>query len=146
MHVVQTGGSDVFERLAPTREELTSAESAREEKREARELGDATFEPQRRAAASDVSSRMQSDLPPGSASSFDRLYSHQTHASRAAKVTLTRSHAADGTVRMVPDTAATRNDGAVGGGLGATTERRALAECTFAPKVRVCLRSPLPHE
>ena len=122
--VVQVGGSNVFERLAPTPKQLTSAKSAREEKREARELDGATFKPQRlAAAASDASRRMKSDPPPGLA-----------------------QHVA----RMVPVTATMRNDSATGGSLGATTEQRALAECTFAPKVRVCLRSSwrrdVPHE
>ena len=105
---------NVFERLAPTPEKLTSAESARKEKRETHELDGATFKPQRLAAANDVTRRVRSDLPPGSA-----------------------RHVA----RVVPGTAMMRNVGAAGGGLGATTRRRALAECTFAPKVRVaCVR------
>ena len=145
VNVVQIGGSNVFERLAPTREELTSAESAREEKREARELDGATFKPQRLTAASDVSRRMQSGSPPGEADAFDRLYNHQTHASRAAKVTLTQSQAADGARRMVPVTSTMmRNDGAAGGGLGATTERGR------APQDRGCLcsswRRDAPHK
>ena len=93
MHVVQIGGSNVFERLAPTPKELTSDKFAREEKREARELDGATFKPQRLFAASDVSHRMQSGLPLGS-----------------------DKHVA----RMVPITTTMRNDD--GGGLGATTE------------------------
>ena len=123
VHVVQVGGSNVFERLAPTPKQLTSAKSAREEQREARELDGATFKPQRLAAASDASRRMKSDPPPGLA-----------------------QHVA----RMVPVTATMRNDSATGGGLGAATGERALAECTFAPKVRVCLRSSwrrdVPHK
>ena len=130
VHVAQIGGSNVFERLTPTLEQLASAESAREGKREARKLDGATFKPQRLAAASDVSRHMQSDPPPGSAvaaarrsrtsaGSFERLYSHETQASRAAKVTLTQSQAADGTQRMAPVTAMTQRD----------------AECTFAPKL-----------
>ena len=102
VHVVQVGGSNVFERLAPTVEKLTSTKSAREEQRETRELDGATFKPQRLSAASDVSRRTQSDSPLG----LDK-------------------HVA----RMVPATATMRNDGAAGGGLGATTE------CTFAPKL-----------
>ena len=156
VHVIQIGGSDVFERLTPTREKLTSTKSAREEKREARELDGATFKPQRLTAASDVSRRMQSDPPPGSAvaaarrsrgsaGSSERLYRHETQASRAAKVTLTQSQAADGTQRMVPVTQRSeiRDQRTI------STEQRALAECTFAPKVRVCLRSSwrrdVPH-
>ena len=95
VHVVQVVGSNVFERLAPTVEKQTSVKSTREEKREARELDGATFTPQRLAAASDVSRRMQSDSPLG----LDK-------------------HVA----RMVPITTTMRNDGTAGGGLGATAE------------------------
>ena len=95
MYIVQVGGSSAFERLAPTREELTSAKSAREKKREARELDGMTFKPQRLAAANDATRRMRSDPPPGSA-----------------------KHVA----RMVPDTATTRNDGAADDGLGASDD------------------------
>ena len=96
MHVVQIGGSNVFKRLAPTPTDLTSAKSAREEKRETRELDGATFKPQRLSMdSSHVSRRVQSDPPLG----LDK-------------------HVA----RMVPATATMRNDGAAGGGLGVTTE------------------------
>ena len=84
---------------------------------------------QQLAAASDVSRHKQPDPPPGSAvaaarpsrasaGSFERLYSHQTHASRA-KAALTQSQAADGAQRVVPGTAMKSSD----------------AECTFAPKL-----------
>ena len=95
VHVLQVGGSSAFERLAPTREELTSAKSAREEKREARELDGMTFKPQLLAAANDATRRMQIDSPPGLA-----------------------KHVA----RMVPDIATIRYNGAAGGGLGASDE------------------------
>ena len=72
-HTVQVGGSSAFERLAPTREELTSAKSAREEKREARELDGMTFKPQRLSAANDATRRTQSDPPAGSAKHVDRM-------------------------------------------------------------------------
>ena len=72
-HIIQVGGSSAFERLAPTREELTSAKSAREEKREARELDGMTFKPQRLSAANDAARRMQSDPPAGSAKHVDRM-------------------------------------------------------------------------
>ena len=75
-------------------------------------------------AASDVTRHMQSDPPPGSAAaaahrsrgsteSFDRLYSHQTHASRA-RVALTQSQAAEQRV---------------------TAMRPSDAKRTFAPKL-----------
>ena len=73
VHFVQIGGANVFERLTPTPEQRTSAYSAREGKREARELDGVTFKPQRLAAASDVSRHMLSDPPPGSARHVARM-------------------------------------------------------------------------
>ena len=106
MHVVQVGGSSVFERLAPTPEDLTSAKSVREEKREARELDGMTFKPQRLSAASDVSRRVQFDSPPGSA-----------------------RHVA----RMVPDTTTMPNDGPMPPPAGCTFAPKLVTGYTLPP-------------
>ena len=115
MHVVQIGGSNVFKRLAPTPTDLTSAKSAREEKRETRELDGATFKPQRLSAASDVLRQTQSDPPLG----LDK------HVARI--------------------TATMRNDGVAGGGLGATTEctfaPKLVTAYALSPEVRAAQSS-----